>query len=213
MIVVALGRGVVVGGRHRDVPDVLPGHDRDDPRAALARSARARADALVRRVALGDLLEGPPAGVAAVPLHRAQDRGDGEHRRGHHRRGPGGIQDGLGRVIIDVQPVVHHRAGEAVGGDPRRGAARDRVLRLSSASSERWPAARPAEPLADTMTAVDAAPVVRLAGVDEDLRSAGRRADRSRSRTSTSRSAGASSSRSSGRPAAASRRCCASSAT
>ena len=39
------------GRRHRDVPDVLPGDDRDDPRPALVRSAGARADALLRRLA------------------------------------------------------------------------------------------------------------------------------------------------------------------
>ena len=37
----------------RDLPDVLPGHDRDAPRPAVARPAGARADALVRRVARG----------------------------------------------------------------------------------------------------------------------------------------------------------------
>ena len=52
MIVFAFGANVVVGRRHRDLPDVLPGDDRDDPRPALVRPAGARADALVRRVAL-----------------------------------------------------------------------------------------------------------------------------------------------------------------
>ena len=59
-------------------------------------------------------------GIAAIPVHRAEDLGDREHRRRDHRRGHrAGIADGLGRVIIDVQPVLHHRAREALGGDPR----------------------------------------------------------------------------------------------
>ncbi len=59
-----------VDRRHRDLPDVLPGHDRDDPRPALVRSAGDGADALVRGLAQPDLLEAAPAGVPAVPVRR-----------------------------------------------------------------------------------------------------------------------------------------------
>ena len=54
------------------------------------RSLDPRALELMRSYAastLDDLLQGPPARIAAVPVHRAEDRGDGEHRRGDHRRG------------------------------------------------------------------------------------------------------------------------------
>ena len=78
-----------LGRDHRHLPDLLPGHDRDDPRAARARSARPRADALVRRRPLGDLPQGAPARLAAVPVHRPEDRGHRLHRRRDHRRGTG----------------------------------------------------------------------------------------------------------------------------
>ena len=59
--------------------------------------------------------------------------------------GPGGIPDGLGRAIIDVQPVLHHRAREAVGGDPRRrrslGIVFFVVIRLAGARRAAWPLA------------------------------------------------------------------------
>ena len=48
MIVFALRPERDLGRHHRDLPDVLPGDDRDDPRPPLARPARPRADALVR---------------------------------------------------------------------------------------------------------------------------------------------------------------------
>ena len=64
--------------------------------------ARAGADALLRRVALVDLLEGAPAGVGAVPVHGAQDRRHGERRGHHHRRGSGRASgEGLGRAIVN----------------------------------------------------------------------------------------------------------------
>ena len=91
----------VLGRGDRRVPDLLPGHDRDDPRPALTRPAGARADAFVRGDPLGDLSQGAPARIPAVPLHRLEDRRDGVHRRRHHRRGAGGIPDGLGRAILD----------------------------------------------------------------------------------------------------------------
>ena len=118
----ARGRG------HRDVPDVLPGDDRDDPRPALVRPARARADALVRRLALRGLLEAAPAGVAAVPVHGAQDRRDGGHRRRDHRRGHGRHPGGPGPGHHRRSTSTTSRAREAVGGDLRRGDAGHRVL-------------------------------------------------------------------------------------
>ena len=102
MIVVRLRAERHLGRGHRDVPDLLPGDDRDDPRPAVARPARARADALVRGRPLGDLSEGPPARIVAVPVHRPQDRRDRIASWARSSaRGRAAIPDGLGRAIIN----------------------------------------------------------------------------------------------------------------
>ena len=134
MIVFALGAERDERRRHRHVPDVLPGDDRDDPRPALVRSAGHGADALLRRVAQPDLLEAAAAGIAAVPVRGAQDRRDREHRRGDHRRGPGRHQRRPGPGHPDVQPVLHHRPREALGGDHRHRPPRASSSTCSSAS-------------------------------------------------------------------------------
>ena len=91
--------------------------------------ARARADALVRRRAVGDLSQAPPAGLDAVPLHGAQDRRDRVDRRRDHRRRPGRDPRRPRSRDHQLQPAVHHRSREAVGRDPRRIAPRRDVLR------------------------------------------------------------------------------------
>ena len=65
-----LGRGL----RDLRLPDLLPGHDQHAPRAPVGRSARGRADALVRREPLEDPLEAPRPRLVPVPLHGAEDR-------------------------------------------------------------------------------------------------------------------------------------------
>ena len=95
------------------------------------RSVDPRAIELMRSYAASprrDLLEGPPPGIAAVPVHRAEDLGDGEHRRGDHRRGHGRHPAGPRPGHHDVQPVLRDGPGEALGGDHRRLAARGRIL-------------------------------------------------------------------------------------
>ena len=82
------------------------------------RSSDPRALELMRSYAasqLGDLLEGPPAGVDALPVHGAQDRGRRERRGRHHRRGSGRREGRPGPGHRQLQPAVHHRPGEAVG--------------------------------------------------------------------------------------------------
>jgi NitT/TauT family transport system permease protein len=51
----------------------------------LTSAARARVDARVRREPVPDLLETQASHLAALPLCRVQDRGDGERRRRDHR--------------------------------------------------------------------------------------------------------------------------------
>ena len=83
-----------------------------------------------------DLPQAAAAGVDAVLLHRAQDRRHGQHRRRHHRRGHRRHLGGARARDHDLQPVLHHRAREAVGRDLRGRRARDRVLRRSSGVAE-----------------------------------------------------------------------------
>ena len=59
-------------------------------RSAFARSARARADAFLRRGQARGAVEAPHAGLAALPVHRPQDHGHREHRRRDRGRGAGG---------------------------------------------------------------------------------------------------------------------------
>ena len=83
-----------------------------DPRALeLMRSYAASRSAIYWKLRL-------PASLA-VPVHRPEDRGHGEHRRGDHRRGHRRHPGRAGARDHDVQLVLHHRAGEAVGIDPR----------------------------------------------------------------------------------------------
>ena len=115
LIVFCFGRTSVERRDHRHLPDLLPGDDRHDARPALARPARAGADALVRRVPPRRPLEGAPAGVPAVPVHRAEDHRHRQHRRRDHRRGarrrPGGPRPG----DRELQPAVHHRPRRSCG--------------------------------------------------------------------------------------------------
>ena len=73
---------------------VMRGLRSPDPRALeLMRSYAASKWAIYWKLRL-------PA-IGAVPVHGAQDRGRGEHRRHDHRRGPGRrCQQGLGRAIL-----------------------------------------------------------------------------------------------------------------
>ena len=115
------GRASDVGRHHRHVPDVLPGDHRRDPRPALARPARARADALVRGVALGDL-----SGRCACRRRcrtcsrRSRSRPTASIVGAIIGEGPGGDPGRPGAGHRQLQPAVHHRPGEAVGDDPRR---------------------------------------------------------------------------------------------
>ena len=137
LIVFALGQDVAVGRDRRHVPDLLPGDDRHAPRPALVRPAGARADALLRRVALDDLLEAAPAGLDAVPVHRA--------RRSPRRasivgaiigedagRHPGGSRP----RDHQLQPVLHHRARRSCG---RRSSCGRSSASCSSSLHLRWP--------------------------------------------------------------------------
>ena len=92
--------GPRLGRRHRDVPHVLPGHDRRDPRPAFPGPARARAHALVRGVEAATFWKVRlPASVpylftalkiAAVASIVGAIIGEG----------PGGVKNGLGRAIV-----------------------------------------------------------------------------------------------------------------
>ena len=102
MIVVRLRAERGHGRHHRDVPDVLPGDDRDDPRPALARPAGAGADALVRRVAAGTSYRKVRLPASLPYLFTAlKIAATASHRRRDHRGGPGRDPDGLGRAILN----------------------------------------------------------------------------------------------------------------
>src|SRR5438270_5560263 len=124
----AAGR-VALGRRHLRVPHVLSGDDRRAPRPALAGSARARAHALLRGVAARRPREGAPARGRAVPLCRAQGRGDGQRGRRDHRRAALGYPRRPRRRDPQLQPVLHFGSAKALGGDRRRRRRRQRVLR------------------------------------------------------------------------------------
>ncbi len=68
-----------------DVPDVLPGDDRGPARPAGVRPARARAHALVRRLARRDPAQAATPGLPSVPVHRVPDRWPGRGGRGDRR--------------------------------------------------------------------------------------------------------------------------------
>ena len=98
-----------------DVPDVLPGDDRHDPRPARVRPAGARADALVRGVALGRPAQAPPAGVAAVPVHRLRDRGDRQRSSARSSASCRAASRTAWRADHHTAPVLHRRTREASG--------------------------------------------------------------------------------------------------
>jgi len=87
-------RRLVLGGRHCELPHLLPGDDQHAPRPTVDRPARSRADAFVRGGSAKRALEIEDSGGAALHLFRAQDLRHGEHCRRDHRRGafvdPGG---------------------------------------------------------------------------------------------------------------------------
>ena len=92
---------MTVGGRDRDLPDVLPGHDRDDPGAPVVRSPGARADALLRGVALATIYRRLRLPASLPYLFTALKIAATASIVGAIiGEGPGGIADGLGRVII-----------------------------------------------------------------------------------------------------------------
>ena len=223
LIVFALGQGVLLGRRHRDLPHVLPGDDRDAPRPALVRPARARA-ACARTARRGAgiytklrLPASMPylftalkiaATASIVGAIIAEDTGahpGGARSRDHH-----------------VQPVLRHGSREAVGGDLRRGDAGRRCSSSSSGSRRCSSCAAGRGWTRDRHRAQEP-----RTGVDRGRHSARRPDQRRRQGVRDARRrpdgrppgdrprhrARASSCRSSARRAVASRRCCASSAT
>ena len=182
-----------------------------DPRALeLMRS--------LRRVALDDLLEAAPAGVAAVPVHRAQDRRDGEHRRRDHRRGQSGRQSGSASAgpsstSTSSTPARRRSCGPRSSSPSLLGISFFLVVARRRAPRAARPARGRRRVSVDRERDRQRPPVVSVAGVEQGVRRARAAGTTARSRASTWRSGPASSSRSSGRRAAASRRCCASSAT
>ena len=110
------------------------------------RSFDPRAMELMRSYAASrvpDLLEAAVPGVVAVPVHRAEDLGDGQHRGGDHRRRTGRHHRRPRPDDHDVQPVLHHRPREALGGDHRDGHPRDRLLPPDRRGRSRRPAQPP----------------------------------------------------------------------
>ena len=129
MIVFAFGPGRPGGRRHRDLPHVLPGDDRDDPRP---RSFDPRALELMRSYAAspaGRSLEAAPAGLAAVPVHGAEDRGDGAASSARSSaRAPAPSRRASGassRRSTSTTSPARRSSGRAILAS---GAARDRVL-------------------------------------------------------------------------------------
>ena len=127
--------GLVRGRDRRYVPDVLPGHHRGPARAASLRSARPRADALLRRLTWRDPAQAAAAGLPSVPVHRLPDRRPGRSRRRDRRRAavadPGWARspDHHRHAVLLAQRRV------PVGGHRRLGGARDRGL---PAGRRRW---------------------------------------------------------------------------
>ena len=120
--------GLDARGRDRGLPDVLPRHGEHRARAAIGRSRRRRADGVVRGARVVGVLEAARAGGDAVPLLGVQGRRDCVRRRRDHR-GAAVVDPGRARRLDhQLQPVLRAPAGEPVGGQPRRGAARDLVL-------------------------------------------------------------------------------------
>ena len=119
------------------------------------RSADPRAFELMRSYAARDrtvLLEAPPAGVGAVPVHRLQDRGDRVASSGRSsascRRASA---DGLGGTLLNVDAVLLDPARAAVGGDRGRrrcsgSSASSLVVARRALVAPRLPSDRAAEP-------------------------------------------------------------------
>ena len=91
MIVFCFGQWTDQRRDHRHLPDASS-RSRSPCCAASARLTHASLE-LMRSYAAqpaGPSLEGALAGIAAVPVHRAENRRHGEHRRRDRRRGAGG---------------------------------------------------------------------------------------------------------------------------
>ena len=130
-----------------------------DPRAVeLMRSYAASKWQIYRHVRL-------PASMPYL-FTGPEDRRHRQHRRRDHRRGTRWHPGRVGARDHQLQPAVHHRAREAVGGDPRVVAARRRVL----PDHPRRGAVRASEPATGGPGMTDQpgpAAVVRISGVDK----------------------------------------------
>ena len=118
---------VAVAGDRR-VPHLLSGRRSTRCAASGPLNPRARADALLRRRGAGRSSGRCASRLAAVRLHRAQDRRHRKRRRRDHRRAAVGPPGRPRRRDPQLQPVLLARAAGAVGDEHRRGAARDRLL-------------------------------------------------------------------------------------
>ena len=178
-------RAVDRGLRDRRLSDLLPGRDEHAARAALARPARPRADALLRgRPPLG-ALEAPRARLAAVRVHGAEDLGDRVRDRRDHRRDARLDPGRARRRDRQLQPVLLDRARAAVGDEHRL----RRCSASPSSARSSWP--RSSSSAAPRSTSRERPPGRRDPGPDQAVQGRRDRALRDRPR----RPAAASSSR------------------
>src|SRR5919199_2630399 len=157
---------VVLGGRNRRLPDLLPGHDQRPARAPVGRPARGRADARLRREPVEDPLEAARAGLAPLRL-LGPARGRRGQRRRRDRRRAALVDPGRPRRRDPQLRAVLHLPAEGPLGDERgRGAARDRLLPRRRG---RRAARRPPRPGARRMTE-PAAAAVSISGLSKTFR-------------------------------------------
>src|SRR4029079_6258043 len=158
-------RGLEGGGDPRRLPHVLPGRDQRVARPAVRRPARVRADGVVRVEPVEHPLAPACPGVAALPLHGAQDLRHGGRDRRDHRRDAGVDPGWSRRRDRGPQPVLLAPADVPLGDEHRLRGARPRPVRGGRARGAADPPPRAGEP---RMSAAKS--VVEIQGLTKSFR-------------------------------------------
>ena len=129
--------GLDAGRGDQRLPHVLPRRDQHPARPRLDRSAQARADALLRRLASGARCGGSSSRARCRTLLGVQGRCDGERRRRDHRRAAVVDPGRARRRDPQLRPVLLARSVGALGDEHHRRRCSGSSSSASSRSSER----------------------------------------------------------------------------